>query len=178
MIGKPGLDVGLVDDLLVHRLGGSVHVPEIPRQLFVLEQLLRVVVIVAQTLILDAVHQRLSLAAVDGLGRKLDECLRVALEVVEPVAVAENPLDAAPGEARPVLQLGKHVRQRNVAFVQHHGRRAAPFGGLYAGLADGDVGLAPLQPRPGDRRRILKRPGALRDQSVRYRTEPGRWSCA
>ena len=147
-------------------------VPEIPRQLFVLEQFLRVVVILAEPLVLDTVHQRLPLAPVDGLRRKLDERLRVALEVVEPVAVAENPLDAAPGEARPVLQLGQHVRQGNVAFVQHHRRRAAPLGSLYAGLADGDVSLAPLQPRPGNLRRILKRPGALRDQSFIVELNP------
>ena len=56
LIRKPGLDVGLVDDLLEHRLGGTEHVPEIPRQLFVFEQLLRIVVILAEPLVLDAVH--------------------------------------------------------------------------------------------------------------------------
>ena len=49
--------------------------------------------------------------------------------------------------------------------MSRHRRRAGPLGGLYAGLADGEFGLAPLQPRPGNRQRILKRPGTLRDQS-------------
>jgi len=59
-----------------------------------------------------------------------------------------------------------------VAFVQHPRRRAGPLGGLYAGLADGEFGLAPLQPRPGNRQRILKRPGTLRDQSFIVELNP------
>jgi hypothetical protein len=44
---------------------------------------LGVVVLVAEALVLDAVNEGQALAAVDGLGRELDELLRVAPEVRE-----------------------------------------------------------------------------------------------
>ena len=83
MIGKAGLGIGLVDDLLVDRFFHIEHVPEVAGELFLLKQFLRVMGLVPDSSILDAVHQRLSLAAIDGLRGKLDELLRITPEVVE-----------------------------------------------------------------------------------------------
>ena len=89
---------GVVDHLLVDRLlRVREHVLEVAGQLLLLEQLLGVVVLVAEALVLDAVHQGQALAAVDGLGGQLDELLRIALEVVEPPAVGQDAVDACGG---------------------------------------------------------------------------------
>ena len=76
---------------------GGQHVLEIAGQFLLLEQLLGVVVLVAEALVLDAVHQGQALGAVDGLGGQLDELLRVALEVVEPAAVGQDAHDGCGG---------------------------------------------------------------------------------
>ena len=93
-----------------------------------------------------------ALGPVDRLGGQLDELLRVALEVVQPAALGQDAPDAAPGELRLVLQVGQQVGQLDVAFVEATGADAAVSVGVDARLADGEVGLAPVQPGLGDRR--------------------------
>ena len=73
--------------------------------------------LVAQALVLDPVHDRQALAAVDGLAGEFDEGLRVALEVVEPSAAGQHAMDGAARELGAVLQLGQHVGQLNVGLV-------------------------------------------------------------
>ncbi|MCY4286890.1 MAG: hypothetical protein OXC65_16310 [Thiotrichales bacterium] len=119
-------------------------------QLFLFEELLSVIRIVPDSLILDAVHQRSLLAAIDDLCGERDELLRIALEVIETFTVDKDLVDAAPGELRPVLKLGEQVGQLDVGLLENDGCRPGNLGSLHSRLTDGDVGLAPLQPGPGD----------------------------
>ena len=148
--------VRIVDHLLVDRLlRVGEHVLQVAGQLLLLEQLLGVVVLVAEALVLDAVHQGQALGAVDRLGGQFDELLRVALEVVEPAAVRQNAHDAAAGELGLVLEVGQQVGQFDVVLRRARPARQLPVSvGLHARPADGEVGLAPLQAGLGDRRRI------------------------
>jgi hypothetical protein len=56
------------------------HVLEIAGQLFLLEQLLRVDMLVAQLLVLDAIDQSQALAAVDGFARNSMNCCGLRLK--------------------------------------------------------------------------------------------------
>ena len=94
------------------------HVLQVARQLLLLEQLLGVVIFVADPLVLDAIHHGQALGAVDGFGGQLDELLRVALEVVEPPAVGQDAHEAAAGELGLVLEVGQQVGQLDVGFVE------------------------------------------------------------
>mmetsp|Transcript_41596 Transcript_41596/g.97602 ORF Transcript_41596/g.97602 Transcript_41596/m.97602 type:complete len:374 (+) Transcript_41596:154-1275(+) len=173
LVGKVAFGVGVVDDVLVHRaLGVQQHVLQVAGQLLGLEQLLRVVGLVAQPLVADAVHQHGALAAVDGLGHRLDELLRVALEVVQAVALDQDAADAAPRELGAVLQLGQDVRQLDVVLVEHHHVGALELHRRHAGLADLHARLAPLQPRLADGRRLDHRGDAVADQALVVELHP------
>ena len=132
----------------------------------VFKQLLRPVVVGAQALVLDAAHQRQALAAVDALTGHLNELLGVAFEVVQAAAVGEDGGDGAARQLGAVLQVGQHVGQRHVGFVQHHGRGNGRLRGRDAPLANGNVGLAPLQAGRGDAWGLLQGGDAVLDQFV------------
>ena len=85
---------------------------------------------VSQALVLDTVNQNLSLADIDGLTGKLDELLRIALEVIKTPTRAEDSLDAAPRELCSVLKLREDVGQLDVGLVQYDGCRADRLGGF------------------------------------------------
>ena len=63
------------------------HILQVSGQFLLLEQLLRVKVIVADSLIFDAVHEREALGTVDSFRRQLDEGLGIALEIAKPSAL-------------------------------------------------------------------------------------------
>ena len=65
-----------------------------------------------------------------------------------------------------VLKLGENIGELHIGLVQHHRCRSRAFGRLDSSLADGDAGLAPLEPRPGNRRRVANRPDALCQQGL------------
>ena len=96
----------------------------------------------------------MSLATIDNLRGQLDELLRIALEVIKTLAVDQNPVDTAPGELCPVLQLGEQIRQFDIGLFQSDSRRSGNLGRLNASLADGNVSLAPLQTSPGNAWRL------------------------
>ena len=102
--------------MLVNGLVGCEHVLEVASQLLLLEEFLGVILLVADALVLDAVHQGEALGAVDGLGRQLNELLRVPLEVIEAAAVCQNAHETAPGELGLVLKVGQQVGQFDVGF--------------------------------------------------------------
>ena len=64
---------------------------------------------VADAAILDAIDNDETLAAIDCIGRLLDEELRIALEVIQAAAFNKDPLDRAPRELGAVLQVGQDV---------------------------------------------------------------------
>jgi len=109
------------------------------------KQFLRVVFLCAEPLVFDAVHQRESLRAIDGISGQLDELLRIPGKIIQPAAINENAMDAPARELGLILQIGQDIRQLDIAFFQHHRRRGGGFGGGDSRLADGEVGLAPLQ---------------------------------
>ena len=172
-VGEVALGGGVVDHVLVDGLARvHQHVLQVAGQLFLLEQFLCIDVLIAKLLVLDAVDQGQALAAVDGLGGQLDELLRVALEVVQPPAAAQDGGDAPAGELGAILEVGEQVRQLDVRLVQDDSCRARFLRGLHPCLADGDVGLAPLQPGLGDGRGLSKRIDAVLDQLVIIELHP------
>ena len=155
----------VVHHVLVDRLAGILqHVLEIAGEFFLLEQLLRIDMLVAQFLVLDAIDQSQALAAVDGFGGQFDELLRVALEIMKAAASRQDADDGATGELGAILQVGQQVRQLDIRLIQHHGRRACLLRRGDARLADSDVGLAPLQPGLGNHRGFLQRSDAVSHQ--------------
>ena len=180
LLGKGAFDAGrIVDHLLVDRLRRGQHVLEVAGQLLLLEEFLGVVVLVAEALVLDAVHQGEALGAVDGLGGQLDELLRVALEVVEPAAVGQDAHEAAAGELGLVLEVGQQVGQFDVGFVEHDRRGGGAFPSRrHAALPMARSALRHLHAGLGDGRASPMRLGALRRPASRCRTARGKWSCA
>ena len=76
--------------------------------------MLGVVILDADALVLNAVHEREALRTVDDLCREVDELLRVALEVIEPAAVHEDAVNATPRELGFVLEVCQDVGQLDV----------------------------------------------------------------
>ena len=63
-----------------------------------------------------------------------------------------------------ILQVRQQVRQLNIRFIQHHRRCTRFLGRLNARLANGDIGLPPLQARLRNRRCLLQSADAISDQ--------------
>ena len=101
---------------------------------------------------------------IDGLRGQLDELLGIPLDVVESPTIYEDSVDTAPCKLRPVLKLGENVGECDVGLVQDDSRRPGDLGCLHTRLTDVNVGLAPLQPGPWDRRRCLQRGSAFVQQ--------------
>ena len=57
-------------------------------------------------------------------------------------------MNSPSGQLGPVLEVSQQVRQLDIGFLEHDCCRPLPFDGLDAGLANGNIGLAPLQTRP------------------------------
>jgi hypothetical protein len=117
-----------------------------------LEQLLGVDVLVAKRWYLMPSTrarrlQRLMISAVSSMN-----CCGLRLKSSSRPLAQDGDDHAAAGELGAVLEVGEQVRQLDVALVQDTVAAPAVLRGLHAGLADGDVGLAPLQPGLGDGR--------------------------
>ena len=150
----------------MNALVGIDHRLEVAGKLFSLEKLLGVVFLDTDPLIFDAVHKGQALGAVDDLGGEFDKLLGVTLEVVKPVAFHEDALDTAAGELSLVLKVGEDVRQLYVVFVEGHMPGGDRLRRIDAGAADGQIRLAPLQARLGDRRCVLECLDACHQQSL------------
>ena len=93
------------------------RVLQIARQLFLLEQLLRIVMVIANPLIANAVNQREPLGAVDRFFGDVDELLRVPLEIGQSAAIREDFNQALSREVGLILKIGQQIGKLNVALV-------------------------------------------------------------
>ena len=74
-------------------------------------------VLVAQSLVFDAVNQGEALAAVNRVGGHLDELLRVPLEIGQPGAFDQDAGNRLASQLGPILQFGQHVGQLNIGLI-------------------------------------------------------------
>ena len=94
------------------RLFAFQHVlAEVAVQFVFLEQLLGVVVLVAEPLVFDAVDDEQPHLVPDDRRHLLDVLLRIVLEVLEPVAARHDLHQRSPGQIRLVLKITHDVRQ-------------------------------------------------------------------
>src|SRR5450830_196898 len=165
LISEPGLRVRVVHNLLIDRLTArSKQIPEVPCQLLGLEQFLRVIILITDTLVLDPANEQESLRAVDDLSCNLGELLRIAFEVVETSAIDKNTHKAATGQLCLVLQIGEQIGQLDSAVIQRYVGSTILLCCLDAGIADHDVSLVPDKSRPRDWRSFLQPTGAALDE--------------
>src|SRR5882672_5747535 len=83
-------------------------------------------------------------------------------------------MNGATRELRPILKLREDVGQRDAGFVEDDGGGTLAFRRLHAGLADGDIRLAPLQASLRNRRGLVQRARAALDQLLVVELDPVR----
>src|SRR5690606_36205486 len=97
------------DDLLIDGYLGLQRVLEVAGQLLLLEQFLSVVVLIPNALITNAVNQSQALGPVDCFSGKVDELLRVLLEVVEAATPCQDFDEAPARQLRLVLKVCEQI---------------------------------------------------------------------
>ena len=157
--------------MVVDRFPGRHRVLEVADQLFVPEQLLGEVVLAAEPLVLDAFHQRQALAAVDRLRRELDEFRRVLGEVVQASAAAQDAVDAASGQPRPVLEVRQRIRQIHAGVVEIRGAGFAHLA-FHPAAPQAEIALLPQQAGARYRGRVGQRPRAGFEHRLVVETDP------
>ena len=118
LVHEIGFRVRTVYNSFIDRfVARSERIPEVPSQFLCLEQLLRVVVLIAYTLVLDSANEQESLRAVDDLGCNLGKLLRISFEIVQTSAIDQNSHKAPTRELGLVLQIREQIGQLDRAIV-------------------------------------------------------------